>query len=289
MITIVGLGYGDPKALTLRGLETIQKARKVFIRTKDHPTVEYLNQLGIEFSTFDDLYEKKETFEEIYTSIAQRLLEEHQNGDVVYCVPGSPSVAETSVQIIRQRAKDMDVHLSIVEAPSFLEPCFALANVDPVEGFTLLDAQEIHPFQLDTKQHLLITQLWNEFLLSKVKLSLMEIYPEDYEVIALYDAGIIGEERKVQLPLYEMDRRLSPSVRLTMVVPKDDSLPTVENLLFQLREQLYDVDCQEIDDQVFDENIQRLYELLSYFEEGTSEGLWELKDIFSALKVSIFK
>ena len=39
MITIIGLGPGDPKLLTREAWETLTATREVYLRTRKHPTV----------------------------------------------------------------------------------------------------------------------------------------------------------------------------------------------------------------------------------------------------------
>ncbi|NIR38418.1 MAG: hypothetical protein GWN79_14935, partial [Actinobacteria bacterium] len=47
-----------------------------------------------EVETCDDLYESSDRFEDVYASIADRVLERTADGPVVYAVPGSPLVGE---------------------------------------------------------------------------------------------------------------------------------------------------------------------------------------------------
>ena len=75
MICIVGLGAGSEKHLTLETIEIISdKKRKLYLRTEIHPTVEYLKRESIEYKSFDYLYEKSESFEDIYESLVSELL-----------------------------------------------------------------------------------------------------------------------------------------------------------------------------------------------------------------------
>ncbi len=56
-LTIVGIGPGDRRFLTMEALEAMQTADHVYFRTHKHPVVAYIQDLGVESSSFDDVYE----------------------------------------------------------------------------------------------------------------------------------------------------------------------------------------------------------------------------------------
>lgn len=58
MIKVVGLGPGSIESLTIGAVNALKDVNKVYLRTEKHPTVGYLRQLGINFETYDHLYEK---------------------------------------------------------------------------------------------------------------------------------------------------------------------------------------------------------------------------------------
>ena len=62
MIKILGLGPGDEEYLTLGAVKEIEKSKRIFLRTKNHPAVEFLKRSNIEFSSYDSFYEEKENF-----------------------------------------------------------------------------------------------------------------------------------------------------------------------------------------------------------------------------------
>ena len=120
-ITIVGLGPGDPKQLTLEAQQVLREAREVYLRTCHHPTVASLPP-GPSFQHFDHLYEEKEAFAEVYDEIARQVLElGRRPGGVVYAVPGHPLVGEASVQRILALAEQQGMDVRVVEGLSFIE------------------------------------------------------------------------------------------------------------------------------------------------------------------------
>ena len=66
MIKIVGLGPGSKESLTIGTLNELRNGKNVFLRTEKHPTVDYLIEEKVNFSTYDNVYETKESFDEVY-------------------------------------------------------------------------------------------------------------------------------------------------------------------------------------------------------------------------------
>ena len=58
---------------------------------------------------------------------------------------------------------------------------------------------------------IIVMQLYSSDIASEVKLTLMESYPDDHQVIVVRWAGIRGSESLTKIPLYELDRKGGPS------------------------------------------------------------------------------
>lgn len=206
IITIVGLGPGDVGLLTLETMEVLAKARTLLLRTARHPSVLGLTQRGIQFKSYDCIYEQQATFEAVYSYIADDCIRQaRENGNVVYAVPGSPLVAEKTVALIRARAEEKGVEVRILPGMSFLEVLYTRLNVDPVHGITVVDASDIKGLPSNLMTPLVVTQLYDRAVASDAKLALMECYPDDYPVILVRNLGLADEEI-ISLPLYELDR-----------------------------------------------------------------------------------
>ncbi len=230
-IIIVGLGPGDPGHLTAAALNVIGNARTVFLRTAKHPTVPHL-PTGPKFEAFDEVYDRGATFSEVYDTIVARLLELAQKDDsepVIYAVPGHPLVGETSVVRLLTKAEAAGIATEIVAGLSFIEPVCAVLRLDPFgAGLLVLDATELaervelhlprsHGFELPVTRPLLIGQVYNQRLAGSVKLALMENYPDEHPVTLLRGAGVPGEEARLDIPLFELDRHPEWTDHLTCV------------------------------------------------------------------------
>jgi tetrapyrrole methylase family protein / MazG family protein len=206
-ITIVGLGPGAFGLITLESWEKIKSTTILILRTAEHPTVEKLREHGIKFISYDNTYEDKLTFEEVYNSIACDVIEQAKaGGDIVYAVPGSPLVAERTVVILRDLARKENISLTILPGMSFVEVLYVRLGIDPIDGLTIIDAVDFDNLPMDMPTGLVITQVYNEQVASDTKLSLMESYPDDYEVTFVRNLGLPDEEIR-QVPLYKIDRQ----------------------------------------------------------------------------------
>lgn len=206
-ITIVGLGSGDVDQLTVGIFRKLEQAEKLFVRTKDHPALEALQA---DFVTFDEVYESKNSFPEVYAEIANRLLQAAIEGldteEIIYAVPGHPMVAEKTVQILREQGQALNITVNVLGGESFLDEAFTRLGFDPIEGFQLLDAAQLNAQLLQPQLHTVIGQVYDTFTASDVKLSLMELYPDDFEVIVCHYLGVQGKEIIERTPVYELDR-----------------------------------------------------------------------------------
>lgn len=282
-LTIVGLGFGEKKGITLEAIEKINSSSNVILRTKHHPTVELLDEMGIKYKTCDELYEKANNFEELYRSIAKKVLEESREKDTVYVVPGAPSILESTAFHIIKDEPDVE----IVEAVSFIEPCVTASKVDIGEGLVMVDAVDVNFFNLNPNFNIMITQLWNEFIISDVKLALMEVYGDEYEIEAIYSAGIKGEEEVKKLKVYEMDRILKSDIRLSLVVPtyKGNNFLQLLNDVSNC-DNFKNIDKFDIDPEL-KSAVLKLSESYKNLKNLVDEGYFEMNEVVLALKTVI--
>ncbi|NSL52894.1 bifunctional methyltransferase/pyrophosphohydrolase YabN [Calidifontibacillus erzurumensis] len=224
-ITILGLGAGDLEQLSVGVYRKLKNAQHLYLRTKDHPVVSDLLKEGIQFETFDKVYEKHDSFEVVYEEIVETLIEKVKETDLTYAVPGHPLVAEKTVKLLLERSRGDRYHVAIEGGQSFFDAMFTALKIDPIEGFQFLDGTDLHESQLNLRQHIIIGQVYDSFIASEVKLTLMERLPDDYEVVLVTQAGTKGETIK-HLPLYELDREVEINNLTSVYVPpvQDDEL-----------------------------------------------------------------
>ncbi len=200
-IYIFGLGPSHLGEIPKQVYDTVTQQGKVYLRTMEHPAAKELAAEGLTIQSFDSIYETyDEAFEKVYPAIVEELIELAQHEDVYYGVPGHPSVAEKSVQLLLEA----DIQTKIIGGKSFIDDLFAAVQVDPIEGFQLVDAFDLKADTLFPGNHLIIMQVFHSYIAGDVKLSLMEIYPAEHK-ICVVDAAGSAEEKIEWVPLYELD------------------------------------------------------------------------------------
>lgn len=220
-ITIVGLGNYDIDDLPL-GIYKFLKAQDiVYARTIDHPVVQSLKD-ELAFESFDHVYEKHDQFEDVYDEIVEKLVALSSEKDIVYAVPGHPRVAETTTVKLQAFADNhANINVEILGGKSFIDDVFEAVNIDPNDGFTLLDATSLQEVTLNVRTHTLITQVYSAMVAADLKITLMERYPDDYPVQIVTGAHSNGAENVVTCPLYELDHDEKAFNNLTSVfIPK---------------------------------------------------------------------
>ena len=77
-------------------------------------------------------------------------------------------------------------------AVSFIDAMMESLKIDPIEGIKIIDAFDIKNQILDKRIGTIITQVYDKFIASEVKLALMEYYNDDTEIYFVRAAGVKG-------------------------------------------------------------------------------------------------
>ena len=239
-ITIVGLGPGDPGLLTLEAKQLLEGASEVHLRTRRHPTVAALPS-HLTLHSFDHFYEEGPTFDDVYESIARRVVKlGRRPKGVIFAVPGHPLMGEASVRRVMALATDAGIPVRIVSGVSFLEPVVVALGVDPFDGLQIADATVLagrhHP-GLDPDHAALIVQLYDRHIASQVKLTLMNLYHDDQPVTLVHGAGT-PEEQIRTIPLFDLDRQDGIDHLTSLYIPPLDtpgSVSTYQDVVARLR------------------------------------------------------
>ncbi len=211
-ITVVGLGPAGLDLVTPVALAALTDAaaagRPVYFRTASHPAAAELlaTDLGRRASAFDERYDAASTFAEVYDSIVATLLAEAPR-DVVYAVPGSPLVAETTVDLLRQRVAGTGIELTLAPGLSFCDLAWTRLGVDPfAAGVRLVDGAAFATQAAGDRGPLLVGQCWSKAVMSDIKLSIAEPAPAQRAVI-LHHLGL-ADEQVVDVAWEDLDRTL---------------------------------------------------------------------------------
>ena len=196
IITVVGLGPGDPALLTRRAEETLQQASALILRTARHPAYRWLMEQGIACETLDALYDEAEDFETLARRAAQVVAQRAQGGGLVYAVPGDGVTGDGTVDALRATGVALRVEPGVSDASAALARCASEAG-DASAGLFTVPAAPGEPRSRSAP--LLVTQLDDAAQAGQVKLSTGR-YGD--EAPAVY----IGGGAQV-IPPHELDRR----------------------------------------------------------------------------------
>ena len=195
VVRVVGLGPSSAQHLTAHTTELLTSSPVVRLRTRIHPAADAFS--GV--SSYDDYYDSADSFEVLYPKIVDNLVElasTSPNGEVVYAVPGSPMVAERTVELLRLRS---DVEVICEPAISVIDVACARLGKDPMAlGLRVVDALgSVEPFR--GPGPLLILQTYAPEILASVA----DRLPRETVVTVLHHVGLDDEVIK-ELPAMEL-------------------------------------------------------------------------------------
>lgn len=278
-IEIIGLGAGDLDQLPFGVYQKlIQTKGVVLTRTMDHPVIKALALEGVQFESFDHVYKAHDHFEQVYEEIAGNIKELALANSVIYTVPGHPMVAEKTVQLLLE---DNEALVEVVGGQSFLDDLFTSLGIDPIDGFQFVDATSFKREDLSYKQHIIFSQVYDAFIASEVKLSLLEDLPPEYEITVVEAAGTKAEKKQI-IPLEDLDRMANISNLTSIYIP-----PAPDNLLHHTFNQLRSViktlrgpdgcpwDKKQTHKTLRKYALEEVYELITAINEEDDEGIVE--------------
>ncbi|MGO1581244.1 MAG: SAM-dependent methyltransferase [Peptoniphilaceae bacterium] len=281
MINIIGLGATDKDGLTLEAYKTIKNGNKNYLRTKEHKAVELFEEESIDFESFDYLYERKNSFEEVYEEISEIIVKEGENANINYIVPGNPLIAESTVVKIMEKSKDY----KIISGMSFIEPLLRAVKIDPSKSMLLLDGDDFNSLSIDVKCDIIITQIYNKRIAVDLKLSLSEIYGDEYEIYLVSDAGL-EDEAIYKIKIHELDIIENINHQSALFIPKSnkiknlkDSIELIEKKNSSKKSNIEDIDI------LLNKTIDLLYDLISL----KNEGMYTYYDILELLNKKILE
>ena len=277
-VVIVGLGPGPRNTVTQTTLEAIERIEVQFVRTKRHPTADLMPKA----TSFDSLYDTLPTFEDVYREITEAVVAAAlKHGEVLYAVPGSPLILESSVAQLRA---DSRVEVQVLPALSFLDLAWEALGIDPVNaGVRLIDG---HRFALEASGErgpLLVAQVHADWVLSDVKLS-HESANGNEPVVLLHHLGL-PDQRVEHTTWQELDRVLPADHLTTLYIPQmaepvAGELARLHQLARTLREQC-PWDREQTHDSLIKHLIEETYEVVDAIESldandpATDEALIE--------------
>jgi tetrapyrrole methylase family protein / MazG family protein len=185
VVRVVGLGPSTADHITERTARLIRESAIVRFRTVVHPSALHFGEV----ESYDEFYERANSFDELYDEIADdlvRLARESPGNEVLYVVPGSPVVAERTVELLRERGE-----VSVVTEPavSVIDVACAALGRDPMSaGLRIVDALA-SAVNLRGPGPILLLQTYSPEILATVA----DRLPGSLEVTILHHLGLEDE------------------------------------------------------------------------------------------------
>ncbi|MYG93416.1 MAG: nucleotide pyrophosphohydrolase [Acidimicrobiia bacterium] len=226
-VIVVGLGPAGPELLTEQVRSAIRRTSRRFVRTNRHLAAEAVAP----FESFDHVYEQAASLEEVYHTIVERLLAASEDEEVLYAVPGSPLVAERTVELLRVQAglAQGDLELEVLAGLSFWELAWERLGIDPLAaGVRLVDGYRFSTEAAGERGPLLVVQCDNAVVLSEVKLALLACQQRftdtekssqaNQKLVVLQRLGL-ADEQVLEVDCEDLDRVVTPDHLTSLYVP----------------------------------------------------------------------
>jgi tetrapyrrole methylase family protein/MazG family protein len=227
-VVVCGLGPGGLDLVTAGVTAAARRIPQRYLRTTRHPSAAAVG----EAASFDHLYEQAAGIDEVYARIVEALVAAAAgHGRVLYAVPGSPMVAERTVELL---VADDRVAVELVPALSFVDLAWVRLGVDPVErGVRLVDGHRFAIEAAGERGPLLVGQCDDRDVLSEVKLAIGEVVEagelapsagatsgpgHEPTVVVLQRLGL-PDESVVEVAWHELDRVVAPDHLTSVYVP----------------------------------------------------------------------
>tara|TARA_Y100001970_G_scaffold67881_1_gene86466 strand:+ start:986 stop:2038 length:1053 start_codon:yes stop_codon:yes gene_type:complete len=224
LIVVGGLGPGNESLVPETSLK-LAADHPTFLRTQQHPCA---HLFGAEQS-LDDIYESSASLENVYTAIVERLVREaFRHGTIGYLVPGSPLVAERTVDLLRKQKK---VAVEVIPSVSFLDLAWERLQVDPVaKRVTIVDGQNFEKEVAGLAGSVLVAQCDNRFVLSDIKLSLNT---NELPMVTVLQRLGLENESVFEVDWEDLDRDVNPD-HLTCLWVSELPVSTTTDAVTQL-------------------------------------------------------
>jgi tetrapyrrole methylase family protein/MazG family protein len=211
-VVVVGLGPAGPDLVTPATTAALARIPTRFVRTTRHPAASVVDGA----TSFDHVYERAETMDDVYRAIVDELVGAAvAEGEVVYAVPGSPAVAEHTVELL---LVDDRVEVEVVPALSFLDLAWARLGVDPVAvGARIVDGHRFAVEAAGERGPLLVAQCDRPSVLSDIKLAVDD--PPELPVTVLQRLGL-PDEARFDVAWADLDRSVEPDHLTSLWIPR---------------------------------------------------------------------
>ena len=196
-ITVVSLGAGPREQLTLGALETLEKAKRLILRTGEIDAAACLRERGLQFETLDVLHEQCEDFDDFIAAAVERVKRAAARANAVYAVLDATN-DETVAALLHaypdhvRLGAGMPLYAPLLQAAGAQLP----ARICSATSLTVPETQD----------GLLVTEMNTRQLAGECKLKLAAWYGDEAEAM-FFPPARTAKREFIRIPLYELDRQ----------------------------------------------------------------------------------
>ena len=240
VVTVIGLGPAGVDLLTSAATDAIARVSHRYVRTTRHPSASAVEPA----TSFDSLYESAGTIDSVYLAIVERLVAMAQrHGEVLYAVPGSPVVAEHTVEML---IADDRVEARVIPALSFLDLAWVRLAIDPIaKGVSIVDGHRFVEEAAGRRAPLFVSQCDAKEVLSNIKLAIdTDLSPYDGVGPTVRVLQRLGspDEKIFDVAWNDLDRAVEPDHLTSIYIDEmresvGESFVKLDQLMHTLRAQ----------------------------------------------------
>ncbi len=211
-LSVVGLGPGPRDWITPAAEARLRTpGARVFLRTRHFPGLDSL-LAGLEWQSFDSVYDSASTLGDVHAAIASRLLS--AGDDVVLAVPGDGVLGEGLLSLLNDAKAEVDIDVEVFPGVPLgvgALACAGLAAVDGAQGAQMVEATVLGGSGIELRVELnprwpaVVTGVYNPRVAGDLKLALQRVYPWEHPVTAVRHPGL-ADQSVVRLSLSDLDR-----------------------------------------------------------------------------------
>ncbi|HUR24155.1 MAG TPA: nucleoside triphosphate pyrophosphohydrolase [Acidimicrobiales bacterium] len=204
-VVVAGLGPAGPELFTAATMDAIGRIPHRWLRTSRHPAAAAVPGTR----SFDHLYEGEPTVGAVYSAIVENLVEAAaEHGEVLYLVPGSPFVAERTVELLRAYGR---TEVEVLPALSFVDLAWDRLGVDPLSaGVRLVDGHRFASEAAGERGPLLVAQCDSATVLSAVKLAVDDLDGRMPGPVTVLQRLGLPDESVAEVAWGDLDRVVQP-------------------------------------------------------------------------------
>ena len=192
-VSVVGLGAGPSEWISSAAIARLHMpGAHVFARTRFFP---HLAQVlaGLDWDSFDQLYETAESLDQVHQEMAERLLA--AGDEVVLAVPGDGILGEA----VLRRLRDAGARVEVVPGVPLGVSALAAAAMPAVDGAQMVEATSLGGSGIDLLVELnprwpaVVTGVFNPRVAGDLKLALQRVYPAEYLISVVHHPGLADD------------------------------------------------------------------------------------------------